>query len=334
MSVSPLCLKDSPIRFDTRHHPSLSPLTGVSYNQPRLDANATWNPNATTVIRMNATVGVWTPGVFVNSNNTVYLADQTHQVIHVLPEGNSGPTRNISAPDIYRFSIFVTTEDDVYMYGSNQSLNPIYKWMNNSTTSVTVMSSAPSCFALFIDTNSTLYCSISASHQVSKGSLMNGSPSLSVTAGTGSPSSGLMDLSSPRGIFVNTNFSLYVADSGNHRIQCFMSDQSSGITVAGSSASGTITLSSPFAVVLDGDGYLFIADANSNRIVGSGPHGFRCVAGCSRMNGSAPDQLGTPYMLSFDGYGNIHVTDTANRRVQKFWIQSSTHGKCKNDHWN
>ena len=283
---------------------------------------------------MNTTVGVWTPGVFVDSNNTLYLSDQTHQVIHVWPEGDSGPTRNISAPDIFRFSIFVSTQEDIYMYGSNQSLNPIYKWMKNSTTSVTVMSSAPSCVALFIDTNSTLYCSISASHQVSKGSLTSGSPVLSVTAGTGSTGSASTQLNSPRGIFVNTNSSLYIADSGNNRIQYFISGQSSGTTVAGNGASGTIILSSPSAVVLDGDGYLFIADTNNNRIVGSGPYGFRCVAGCSRMNGSSPDQLGTPYMLAFDGYGNIYVSDTGNRRVQKFWVQSSTHGKCKNDHWN
>ena len=311
------------------HHQILSHIfpIGVSYNQPRFDANTTWNPNATTVIRMNTTVGVWTPGVFVNSNNTVYLADQTHQVIHVWPEGSSGPTRNISAPDIYRFSIFVSMQEEIFMYGSNQSLNPIYKWMKNSTSSVTVMSSAPSCFALFIDTNNTLYCSISARHQVSKGSLVGGPLVLSVTAGNGSNGSGLMQLNSPRGIFVNTNFSLYVADSGNNRIQHFVAGQPNGITVAGIGAPGTVNLSSPFAVVLDGDGYLFIADTNNNRIVGSGPYGFRCVAGCSGFGGSAPDRLGTPYMLSFDGYGNIYVTDTGNRRVQKFIIRSSTVGK-------
>ena len=279
---------------------------------------------------MNTTVGVWTPGVFVSSNNTVYLADQSRQVIHVWPEGSSGPTRNISAPDIFRFSIFVSMSQDIYMCGSNQVPTTIYKWMQNSTTSETVMSLAPSCFAMFIDTNGTLYCSMSDANKVSSGSLLGGSPSLSVTVGTGTSGSGLTDLKLPRGIFVNTNFSLYVADSGNHRIHCFQSGQSSGVTVAGTGASGTINLNGPFAVVLDGDGYLFISDTNNNRIVGSGTHGFRCVVGCSGSSGSASDQLSSPCMLSLDGYGNIYVSDAGNKRVQKFFIRSDTRGMCRN----
>ena len=260
---------------------------------------------------MNTTVGVWTPGVFVNSNNTVYLADQTHQVIHVWPEGSSGPTRNISAPDIFRFSIFVNTEERY-----------LHVWLEPVTESDLQMDEK-----LDDQCNSDEFCSqlLRTLHRYEQHSLLfdlcQSSSLERITHEWFSCSirhcwnwfywiRHPRDLNSPRGIFVNTNFSLYVADSGNNRIQYFISGQSSGTTVAGNGASGTITLSSPFAVVLDGDGYLFIADTNNNRIVGSGPYGFRCVAGCSRMNGSAPDQLGTPYMLSFDGYGNIYVTDT------------------------
>jgi hypothetical protein len=80
--------------------------------------------------------------------------------------------------------------------------------------------------------------------------------------------------------------------------------------------------------VLDADGYLFIADSNNNRIVGSGPYGFRCVAGCMNMSGSTPTQLYVPRCLGFDSYGNIFVIDAGNGRIQKFVIMANSCGKC------
>ena len=61
----------------------------------------------------------------------------------------------------------------------------------------------------------------------------------------------------------------------------------SGTVVVGSGASRTIDLQCPSGIVLDADGYLFISDYSNHRIVGSGPSGFRCLVGCSGMNGSA-----------------------------------------------
>ena len=130
----------------------------------------------------------------------------------------------------------------------------------------------------------------------------------------------------PYGIFVDIDFDLYVADSYNHRIQLFQSGQSNGTTVAGIVVPGTITLYYPKSVVLDGDGYLFIVDSNNNRIVGSGPTGFRCVAGCSGTSGSASDQLSYPRTMAFDSYGNIFVIDTSNRRIQKFALADDSCG--------
>jgi DNA-binding beta-propeller fold protein YncE len=131
-------------------------------------------------------------------------------------------------------------------------------------------------------------------------------------------------LSDPRGIFVDVNLNLYVADWGNHRIQLFQSGQPNGTTVAGTL--GTIMLYYPTSVVLDADGYLFIVDNDNFRIIGSGPAGFRCVAGCSGTRGSASYQLSNPQTMAFDSYGNIFVTDPANGRIQKFVLAAYSCG--------
>jgi hypothetical protein len=135
-------------------------------------------------------------------------------------------------------------------------------------------------------------------------------------------------LNTPYGIFVDTNFDLYVADYGNNRIQLFQSGQLSGITLAGAtSLTTTITLNNPTGIVLDADKYLFIADNGNSRIIGSGPNGFRCLFGCFGSWGSASNQLYWPCSLSFDSYGNMFVTDLANSRLQKFILLNNTYGK-------
>jgi sugar lactone lactonase YvrE len=156
-------------------------------------------------------------------------------------------------------------------------------------------------------------------HQVVTKSLNSVSNTLTIVAGTGVVGPTLTMLSNPHGIFVDINFDLYVADSGNDRIQLFQSGQLSGRTIAGNeSSSTTITLSYPTGIVLDGDNNLFIVDSSNNRIIGSGPNGFRCLVGCSGSSGSASNQLWSPHSLSFDSYGNMFVTDYGNNRIQKF----------------
>ena len=61
-----------------------------------------------------------------------------------------------------------------------------------------------------------------------------------------------------------------------------------------------------------------------DRIVGSGPTGFRCVAGCSGTFGSASDKLYYPWTMAFDSHGNIFVVDSWNGRVQKFLLATNS----------
>lgn len=127
-------------------------------------------------------------------------------------------------------------------------------------------------------------------------------------------------LHGPRGIFISTNFSLYVADCYNNRIQLFQQGRSHGTTVAGAGASGAISLLCPTSVILDGDGYLFIADSQQNRIIASSESGFRCILGCTGLAGSTSDTLQQPWTLSFDSHGNLFVTDMLNIRIQQFLL--------------
>ena len=134
-------------------------------------------------------------------------------------------------------------------------------------------------------------------------------------------------LNKPVGIFVDTHLNLYVADSGNNRIQVFPSGQSKAITVAGNGSIDSFPLRTPTGIILDADGNLFIVDQKNNRIVRSGPNGFQCIIGCTSSSTSSFDQLNNPRGISFDSYGNIFIVNSNIRRIQIFLLTMNTCSK-------
>ena len=224
------------------------------------------------------------------------------------------------------YSVFVTADDNVFVnnYGSG---NAVSMWVPNATTGVLLMNLSSSCYSLFVDINSTLYCCLDLGHVVLTISLSAGTNTTTVVAGTGVAGSASTQFNTPYGIYVDTDFNLFIADCNNFRIQLFKPNQLSGITVAGNGAPGTIPLSYPSSVTADGNGYLFIVDNGNNRVVGSGPNGFRCIAACSGQSGASPSQLFSPRSLAFDTDGNLFIADTYNSRVQMFLLASNSCSK-------
>ena len=297
----------------------------MSYNRPKLPACATWNPNAITFADNSVIVG--SPrGIHVTTNNTVYVAGFGLTSVLMWPEGATVPTSTFFGDLIFSHGIFVTSEGDVYADdGANHSR--VQMWALNASNSTTVMYVDGACTGLFMDINDHLYCSLIGLNRVLKKSVVHGVSKIVTVAGNGSVGSASDMLRNPCGIFVDVDLSLYVADYSNDRIQCFQTGQLNGTAVAGNGATGTIALYHPTGVILDADRYLFISDQGNHRIVGSGPRGFRCVAGCIGTSGSAANKLDCPYDLSFDSYGNLYISDQYNNRIQKFLIATNACGE-------
>jgi hypothetical protein len=275
----------------------------------------------------STTVGSDSYGLFVSINNTLYAADLQNSRIQVWLQGSVNPDKTISSGLSKPFSVFATFSGDIYV-DNGYSNGRVDKWPVNANSSVPFMTIPNECFEIFLDLNDNLYCAIANLHQIVKKWLYDNATASVMIAGTGSSGSAANQLNEPYGIFVDVNFNLYVADSGNNRIQIFPLGESNAITVAGNGAPGTITLNSPNQVTLDAIGYLFISDTFNNRIIGSGPYGFRCLLGCTTTSGSASNQLYWPGIFSFDTYGNFYVVDQKNSRIQKFILASNSCSKC------
>ncbi|CAF1337787.1 unnamed protein product [Adineta steineri] len=301
----------------------------LSFNQPKLCLAAIWNSTGIAIADQSI-VGKEPIAIFVNTNDTIYVANQEDNTIVMWEEENVNLTKIISGSFIDPSSLFVTSNGDIYVDDGEKN-GRVQKWIAETNTFVTVMNVNSSCDGLFVDINDTLYCSMSEYHRVVKRSLNDSMMNSNrVAAGTGNRGSGSNQLSSPSGIFVDVNLDLYVADCGNDRVQLFQSGKPNGITVAGIlTYHRTISLDCPNGIVLNAQKYLFIVDRNNHRIIGSGLNGFRCLVGCYGT-GSQSSQLAFPSSLSFDRAGNMLVTDTSNQRIQKFqYIEESCELKRK-----
>ncbi|CAF1476525.1 unnamed protein product [Adineta steineri] len=295
---------------------------GLWYNRPMFSPCASWNPDATTFANQS-TFGSHTHGIFIDTYNTLYAGSGSNSFVKVWPNGSSTATRTIQGGLSGPYSLFVAMNGDIYI-DNGASNGQVDKWILNATNGTRVMNISASCYGLFIDTNNTLYCSLANLNKVLKVDLTSVSSTQVMIAGNGSSGSTSLLLNSPFGIYVDTDFTLYVADSNNDRIQRFRFGELNGITIAGATASGTITLNNPNGIVLDRNGYLFIMDTGNYRIVASSSAGFRCVAGCSGHNGSTVDTLYYPRYMAFDTYGNMFVSDDINGRIQTFYLQSNS----------
>ncbi len=284
-----------------------------------------WNSNGI-IFANRSIVGINPFAIFANTNNTIYIANRQINQILVWHNGSESPTEIIDGDFTEPVSLFVTSTGDIYIDDGEEN-GRVQKWISTNKTFATVMNVNSSCYGLFVDIKDNLYCSMEDHHRVVKRWLNDTVMTSVIIAGTGIEGSASNELNRPRGIFVDVNLDLYVADWGNNRVQLFQSEQSNGLTVAGSTSPyPTFTLDYPSGISLDPSKYLFIVDSGNGRIVGSGPNGFRCLVGCYGR-GSRSNQLNNPFSFSFDRSGNMFVTDRANNRIQKFLLMENSSGK-------
>ena len=316
------CLYHSLERISLEVYDSVA--VGVSFNQPKLCPNATWNKNGTALADNNA-IGSHPQAIFINTNNTVYAANYLDGRIHIWLEGSTNSTSIIAPNSTDAYTLFVTPQGDIYI--DDWSLNRINVCRKNETSCLSTLNVGGGCLSAFVDTNSSLYCSVRFTNYVIKKSLNSNDNQVPIVAGTYCTGYQPHMLNNPRGLFVTINFELYVADAGNNRIQRFQPSQLNGTTVAGSNAPGTIPLCYPTAVMLDDDGYLFILDSENYRVVGSDLYGFRCLFGCTHGCWPASGRLSYHQSMVFDSHGNIFVAGGNSGRVQKFLLSSNSCGE-------
>src|SRR5712691_3812158 len=186
-----------------------------------------------------------------------------------------------------------------------------------------------------VDTTGNLYISDFYNHRLRKvgtdGVISTiAGDGLAGFAGDGGPSTAAR-LNFPRGLTIDSNGNLFLADSSNNRVRKI--DTSGNITtVAGSGISGysgdggpatSARLNHPFGLFIDNAGNLYIADyfnevirmvdtaGNIHTVAGNGHIGFGGNGGLATLA-----RLNHPRGVAVDASGNLYIADTSNHRVR------------------
>ncbi|MFC8494136.1 RICIN domain-containing protein [Streptomyces sp. NPDC057235] len=192
-------------------------------------------------------------------------------------------------------------------------------------------------FGVAVDSAGTVYFTDHGNHRIRKVTV-DGKVSTVAGSASGGKFSGenvpavSAQLNWPRGLAVDGEGNLYIADGNNHRVRKVTPDGTI-TTVAGtgnpafSGDGGTAAsarLNTPYGVAVDEDGTLYIADCNNHRIRKVTPDGKistitgSASAGSRGDNGAATSaQLNRPHDLAVDGAGTLYIADCNNHRIRK-----------------
>lgn len=183
----------------------------------------------------------------------------------------------------------------------------------NTITPATLRLNAPAAIAVD-STNGIVYVADTGSRRIQRYSMTTGNATATAprwgAAGTGNG-----QFNVPSGIALDSSSNVYVADTGNNRVQKF--DSIGGyLTKWGSAGTADGRFNTPTGIAVDSSGNVYVVDRGNNRIQKFSSTGTFIAKWGSA--GSGNGQFNSPRHIAVDSAGNVYVADTGNNRIQKF----------------
>jgi len=140
-------------------------------------------------------------------------------------------------------------------------------------------------------------------------------------------------LNNPKGVVLDKDGNLYIADTENHRIRK-VTPGGTISTIAGTGTAGyagddgaatSAQLNNPKGMAVDSSGNLYIADTDNQRIRKVTPAGMISTVAGTGTAGNYPGdggpatsaELNSPFGVAVDSDSNLYIADTGNSRIFK-----------------
>ncbi|CAF2697913.1 unnamed protein product [Rotaria sp. Silwood2] len=305
--------------------------------------------------------GPW--GIYVDSSNTVYVVDRgNHRVQQWVSGFTAGVTvagsTNDPGPWSYQFNNPTTITFDPYgsMFVLDSGNNRVQKWWPGGSFGITVLSATLNgALGMTIDRAGNLYVADTGNQRIvlfsvwcATASTTTPTPPTStttlmcpiavwnsnatiITGATAYSGYTPTFVFGPYGVNFDGYLNMYIADTGNHRIQQYSPNSNIGRTVAGvtnSSGTSLAQFNSPSAVAFDSNGIMYILDTFNYRVLKwTLGDTFGTVAVNGRGSGTTLDKIGVSYAMFIDYQNNIYVSEYGNHRVTKWIAGNNTIGE-------
>ncbi|PRX59211.1 DNA-binding beta-propeller fold protein YncE [Cohnella sp. SGD-V74] len=178
-----------------------------------------------------------------------------------------------------------------------------------------------------VDGSGNVYVADLSNHRIQKLTVSTNTWSEWGKVGGGS-GSGPGEFNDPSGVAVDGNGNIYVADSGNHRIQKLTlstNTWSEWGKIGGGLGSGPGEFFTPTGVAVDGGGNVYVADSGNHRIQRL-TVSTNVWSEWGKLGGGSGGGLGEfkkPFGIAVDGSGGVYVSDNENHRIQKLTIPAT-----------
>lgn len=264
------------------------------------------------------------------ANGSIFVADSQNDRIKKYDEGGNLQTiwyGDMGTGVSFFYPSGVTTDPDGNIYVAD-SYNYIIQKMDSDGVVTTYWGTLGSSGTgngefdlpadVALDSDGNVYVADTLNHRIQKldpsGSFIT---KWGKNIGDGSAGSGNGEFNNPWGITVDSNNYVYVADSGNNRVQKFDSE-GNFITKWGVSGTGDGEFYFPSGVAVGPNGLIYVVEADNNRFQIFKPDGTFVVRYGGPGTGSDNGQFNYPYGIAVDSNGNVYIADTYNNRIQKF----------------
>ncbi|CAF1407535.1 unnamed protein product [Adineta steineri] len=211
-------------------------------------------------------------GIFIDKNKNIFIADDcNHRIVkwkYNAEEGQiiaGGNSRGNRMDQLNRPTNVIVDQPNHSIIIADSGNRRVIQWLNQDQQ---ILTENIDCCGLAIDKNGFLYVSDIVKNEVRRWEMGEYDEGI-VVAGGNDEGDGLNQFNHPNFIFVDEDQSVYVSDTGNHRVMKWRKGAKEGTVVAGGNGEGGNfnQLSYPRGVIVDHLDQIYVADFGNDRVM-------------------------------------------------------------------